>query len=114
MAYIASKFTKSIGIKESKINIYLVEAYNSILNGMDSYIINNTMKRLESLGVKVMLNSFIEEVEPHNIILKDTSQLPFNFMIFTGGIKAYELPFDIEISKNKMGQFLVNEYLQLD
>jgi NADH dehydrogenase len=114
MAYIASKFTKSIGIKESKIHIYLVEAYDSILNGMDSYIIDNTMKRLESLGVKVMLNSFIEEVEPHNIILKDKSHLPFDFMIFTGGIKAYELPFDIELSKNKMGQFLVNEYLQLD
>jgi NADH dehydrogenase len=114
MAYIASKFTKSIGIKESNINIYLVEAYDTILGGMDRYIIDNTMKRLESLGVRVMLNSFIQEVLPKKIILKDNSELEFDFMIFTGGITSYNLKFDIETKTNKISQYLVDDYLKIN
>jgi NADH:ubiquinone reductase (H+-translocating) len=114
MAYIASKFTRSIGIKKSNINIYLVEAYDSILNGMDEYIITHTMERLKELDVKVMTNSFIENVTPNNIILKEKGDLKFDFMIFTGGIVANNLNNKLDVQKNRLNQFEVNGFLNIE
>jgi len=114
MAYISKKFTKSTGITYSNITIHLVEAYDSILNGMDSYIIENTMKRLENLGVNVMTNSFIQKVESNYIQLKNGDIIDFDFMIFTGGIKAVGVNNILEVEKNRLNQFIVNEYLNIE
>lgn len=113
MAYISKKFTRSIGIKNSNINIYLIEAYDTILNGMDSYIIKNTVKRLESLGVNIKINSFINKVEQNSLTLKSGEKLDFDFMIFTGGIKAKGLNEKLDFEKNKLNQFVVDEYLNI-
>ncbi len=113
MAYIAKKFTKSIGIRNNKIHIYLVEAYDSILNGMDDFIVRNSVKRLENLGVKVMTNSFIQKVEKKHIELKNGDMIDFDFMIFTGGIKATGLNETLDVEKNRLNQFIVDEYLHL-
>lgn len=110
MAYIASKFTRSIGIKKSNINIYLVEAYDTILNGMDEYIVKHTMERLQELDVKVMINSFIENVTQNNIVLKDKGDLKFDFMIFTGGIIANNINNVLDVKKNRINQFEVDKF----
>lgn len=114
MAYISSKFTKNIGINQSNITIYLIEAYDSILSGMESYIVKHTMERLHSLGVKVMLNSFIDSVSQNTVHLKNGEIYPFNFMIFTGGIRALGLNETLLFPKNKLNQFIVNQYLQIN
>jgi NADH dehydrogenase len=114
MAYIASKFTRSIGIKKSNINIYLVEAYDTILNGMDKYIVKHTMQRLQELDVKVMINSFIENVTQNNIVLKDKGDLKFDFMIFTGGIIANNINNVLDVKKNRINQFEVDKFLNID
>ncbi len=114
MAYISQKFINSIGIKNGNIHIYLIEAYNSILNGMDSYIIKNTMERLENLGVKVMTNSFIDSVSQNRIHLKTGENLEFDFMIFTGGIRAVGVNDILDVPKNRLNQFIVDSYLRIE
>ncbi|MBT3280759.1 MAG: FAD-dependent oxidoreductase [Campylobacteraceae bacterium] len=114
MAYISKKFTKSSGIKYSNISIILIEAYDSILNGMDQYIINNTMKRLKSLGVDVMTKSFISSVQKDKVILQNNDEIEYDFMIFTGGIKADGLNDTFDVEKNKLNQFIVNKYLNIN
>ncbi len=113
MAYIAKKFTGSIGIRNNKIHIYLVEAYDTILKGLDPYIIKNSIKRLDDLGVKVMTDSFIQKVGKNHIELKSGEIIDFDFMIFTGGIRASGLNDVLEVEKNRMNQFVVDEYLHL-
>lgn len=114
MAYISQKFITSIGIKKGNIHIYLIEAYNSILNGMDSYIVQNTMERLENLGVKVMTNSFIDSVSKNAVHLKTGQNIPFDFMIFTGGIRAIGVNDILDVKKNRLNQFIVDEYLHIE
>jgi len=114
MAYISQKFINSIGIKKGNIHIYLIEAYDSILNGMDSYIVKNTLKRLEDLNVKVMTNSFIDSVSKNTVHLKTGENLEFDFMIFTGGIRAIGVNDIMDVKKNKLNQFIVDEYLQIE
>jgi NADH dehydrogenase len=114
MAYISQKFIKSIGIKKGNIHIYLIEAYDSILNGMDEYIIKNTLIRLDDLGVKVMTNSFIDSVSQNTIHLKTGENLEFDFMIFTGGIRAVGVNDILDVPKNRLNQFIVDSYLRVE
>jgi len=114
MAYISKKFTKSMGIEYSNITIHLIEAYDSILNGMDNYIIKNTLKRLEKLGINILTNSFIQTVQKDKIILKNETQMEYDFMIFTGGITANNIDKLNHFETNKINQFIVNEYLNIN
>jgi NADH dehydrogenase len=114
MAYISQKFINSIGIKKGNIHIYLIEAYDSILNGMDSYIVKNTLIRLDDLGVKVMTNSFIDSVSQNTVHLKTGENLEFDFMIFTGGIRAIGINDIFDVKKNRLNQFIVDSYLRVE
>ncbi len=114
MAYMSKKITKSSGKKYSDISITLIEAYDSILNGMDQYIIKHTVKRLNSLGIKVMTKSFISTVEKEKIILENGSEINYDFMIFTGGIKATGLNETLDVEKNNLNQFIVDKYLNIN
>lgn len=114
MAYISKKFTKSSGIKESNIKIHLVEAYDSILYGMDPYVISVSNKRLKKLGINIMTNSFIQKVHENSFELENGQSIAFDFMIFTGGIKATGINEVLDVPKNKINQFIVDSYLRVN
>ena len=113
MAYVIQKHTKSIGESASDISINLIDAAPTILPGMDTYIIKHTTKRLESLGVKIMTNTFIEKIDESNIYFKSGTQLSYHFMVFTGGITANIIDSDKETEHSRMGQYITDEYLQV-
>lgn len=106
MAYIAQKITSGSGLNQSDISITLIEAYDTILFGMDSYIIDKTTKRLESLGIDIRLNSFISSVNQSSVTLQNGDMLEHNFMIFTGGIKVSEFDTNLNVEKNKLNEYL--------
>ncbi|MDA3946465.1 MAG: NAD(P)/FAD-dependent oxidoreductase [Helicobacteraceae bacterium] len=113
MADVIKKHTKSIGESTQEIKIYLIDASSTILPGMSDYIIKNTHQRLEELGINIMTDSFIERVNSTNICFKDGRQLDFFFMIFTGGIKVPSFKLSREVERNRINQFIVNEYLRI-
>ena len=114
MAYVINNYAKTIGEHTKEIKIYLIDASETILPGTSTYIIKNTKKRLEKLGVKILTNAFITKVEKDKIIFKNGETLEFSFMIFTGGIKASLLNEAIECEKNKINQFIVNKTLNIN
>jgi len=113
MAYIIKSYSKTIGEGTKEVQIYLIGANESILPGTSSYIIKNTYKRLEKLGVNILTNFFITKVQKDKIIFKNGETLDFCFMIFTGGIKASLLNEAIECEKNRINQFIANETLNI-
>ena len=114
MAYVIKNYAKTIGEHTQEINIYLIDASETILPGTSTYIIKNTQKRLEKLGVKILTNAFITKVEKDKIIFKNGETLGFCFMIFTGGIKASSLNEAIECEKNSINQFIANDTLNIN
>jgi len=113
MAYVVKEYAKTIGERSKDINIYLIDASDTILPGSSSYIIKNTTKRLQKLGVKIKTNAFISKVEKSKISFKEGEDLEYCFMIFTGGIKAASLTQAIECEKNRLGQLLVDKHLNI-
>jgi len=57
--------------QESKIEVVLIEAQETILPGANNYMKENVCKRLKRLGVEVLTNSFIKDITKNSIILED-------------------------------------------
>lgn len=95
------------------VDVYLIDAYESILYGMDSFLIESAYERLTHLGVHVWHNNRISEVREHEILLDNGKILNFEFMIFTGGIAASTLTQFLGFETNPKGHLIVDENLNI-
>ena len=68
MAYTLRRYHKILSKESIQLKISLIDAAPTILPGMDAYIVNKTVKRLENLGVKIYTNAFIQKIESRKIL----------------------------------------------
>ncbi|MDM5264505.1 NAD(P)/FAD-dependent oxidoreductase [Sulfurovum sp. XTW-4] len=113
MAYVLDSYSKTIGDTAKEIHIYLIDASDTILPGMGQYSIDNTKKRLEALGVKILTSTFINTVDATYVHFRSGEKLPYSFMIFTGGIKASSLNDTIDNEKNSINQLITTPELNV-
>lgn len=113
MASVIQMYSKTIGDRAKSIKIYLIDASDTILPGMSEYLISNTKKRLEKLGVKILTSAFISSVESSEIHFKNGEKLNYHFMIFTGGIKAVSFGNDTPVEVNRINQYIANKELNI-
>ncbi len=113
MAHIIHTYSKTIGRRAKNIKIYLIDASKTILPGMSDFLVKNTQKRLESLGVNILTDTFIDKLDDSYIYFKNSQKLKYHFMIFTGGIKASDLNEQVNVQKNRISQFIPNRELNI-
>lgn len=113
MAAYANRFYQSGNFGCRGIDVYLIDAYESILFGMDPFLIESAYERLIKLGVHVWHNNRISEVRANEILLDSEKTLKFEFMIFTGGITASTLTQYLGFETNAKGHLIVDEYLNI-
>jgi NADH dehydrogenase len=70
------------------IDIYLIEAGPRILPMFSEKLSARAKKDLEKLGVKVLLNTAVQEVKPRQILIKDGSVIPSEVTIWAAGVKG--------------------------
>ena len=113
MAHVIKSYAKTLGERAKMIKIVLIDASETILPGMSPYIIKNTHKRLEKLGVQILTSAFISNVDKTTIYFKNGDELNYHFMIFTGGIKASNLNTKQEGTINRINQFIPDGQLNI-
>lgn len=113
MAYVISEYEKTLGHRVKNINVYLIDASETILPGNSEYVIKNTTARLKKLGVHILTNAFISKVDENKISFKEGDDLEYCFMVFTGGIKAAPINESIECEKNRINQLIVDKSLNI-
>ncbi len=70
------------------IDIYLIEAGPRILPMFSERLSARAKKDLEKLGVKVLLNTAVEEVRPRQILVKGQEAIPSEVTIWAAGVKG--------------------------
>jgi len=70
------------------IDIYLIEAGPRILPMFSEKLSARAKKDLEKLGVKVLVNTAVQEVKPRQILIKDGSVIPSEVTIWAAGVKG--------------------------
>jgi len=114
MGHYVRDFHRDNTLTCENIHIFLIIPHENVLEGMDPYLIHQSAKRLESLGVKIIRHSRITSVMEHALILNDSQELCFDFMIFTGGIVASTLTASMDVPKNKKNQLVVDPNLRVN
>jgi NADH dehydrogenase len=114
MAAYANHFYQNGNFGCRGVDVYLIDAYETILYGMDPFLIRSAHDRLVQLGVHVWHNNRISEVQEKKIILDNAKVLDFEFMIFTGGVCASTLTERLGFAINAKGHLVVNPDLSID
>ena len=70
------------------IDIYLIEAGPRILPMFSEKLSARAKKDLEKLGVKVLLNTAVQEVKPRQILVKGGGSIPSEVTIWAAGVKG--------------------------
>jgi NADH dehydrogenase len=70
------------------IDIYLIEAGPRILPMFSEKLSERAKKDLEKLGVKVLLNTAVQEVKPRQILIKGGEAIPSEVTIWAAGVKG--------------------------
>lgn len=113
MANYIRVFHKDNTLTCDNIHIFLIIPHETVLEGMEEYLIKHATKRLIQLGVNIINHSRITSVEEHALTLNGSEAICFDFMIFTGGIVASTLTGGMEVAKNKKSQLIVDEYMRV-
>ena len=70
------------------IDVYLLEAGPRILPMFTEKLSARAVKDLEDLGVKVLLNTVVQEVKPRQILIKGADPIPSEVTIWAAGVKG--------------------------
>jgi NADH dehydrogenase len=96
------------------LNVTIVEALSNILTGWNPELVSNARTILESKGVRILTNSEVSKIEHDNLILRDGSTITSSLIIWTAGVKGYEINMTPQIDKTKDGRIIVNGFCQID
>ncbi len=84
--------------------VTIVEAGPTLLPGFPSRIIEKVQRRLKGFGTEIFVNEAIDKVAPGKAALKSGRKLPFDLLIWTGGVKAASLMVAMPLKKEKRGR----------
>jgi NADH:quinone reductase (non-electrogenic) len=112
-------------INESKksdfVSVTIIEALPTILSGWDKRLVNKVEEVLHEKGIRIITNSPVSQVEnadcgSNDICLSDNakSKIRSSLIIWTAGIKGYNISINPEVEKTKDGRIILNEFCQID
>lgn len=99
-------------IKPEDARVYLIEAGPRVLGAFPESLSQNAKESLEKLGVKVLLNTPVTNIEKNLVHLKVGSIETPN-IIWAAGIKAASLLDTLEVEQDRSGRVMVEEDLSL-
>ena len=94
-----------------KTNVTLVNAGERMLPQFSDRIIDIAEKRCRKLGINPVIKERIEEVKKGKVMFKSGGSVPYDILIWTGGVKANALTNIFPFKTEKREQLTVNNRL---
>ncbi|WP_457749337.1 NAD(P)/FAD-dependent oxidoreductase [Sulfurimonas sp.] len=98
---------------ECSLHVTLVEGSNTILPGAPKQIQQHAMKRLQSLGVAIIYNTFITDANEKVLVLGDKKYV-YDIFVFAGGIVPTSFMEHVSLAKNSRGILMPDKMLKLE
>lgn len=100
-------------LKESNLNIYLIEGSNRVLNVFSEASSSNALEALQKMGVNVILNKLVTDYKDNEVVLNDGKTIPTQTLIWVSGVVSEHIDGLPDQVIGHAGRMLVNEYNQL-
>lgn len=110
---LAKKLMKQKQLDLSIISVEIIEAMSRVLPVIEEHASKKVHTRLESMGIKVHLNTAVASADATSITLKDGSKIDAGTIFWTAGVKPSPLIAAIDrLELDKRGRVLVDEQLR--
>lgn len=96
-----------------KLNISVIEAGDHLVKELGERVSSFTQRYLERQGIKIYLANPVVKADKNFIYLKNGSQIKYDVLIWTGGIKATTVLADSGLRANNKGCLAVTDTLRL-
>lgn len=93
-------------------SVTIVEGAPTILPDFNEGIIKLVHRRLKNIGVDIIVNEIIAEARADKIILKSGKELPYDLLIWTGGVRAPDFIAGLPLKIEKRGRMEVISKLE--
>lgn len=93
------------------VEITIIEAAETILSGFSPQLIQRAQIQLKKLNIVIQTNTKILSVR-EGALETSRGTIPYNILIWAGGIQGPRIYEIIDLPKNKKGQLIVNDYLE--
>ena len=97
------------GIDPADLRVRLVEGRREILFDLPEPQRAKAVRRLERMGVELVLGSMVEEVEPGVVRLADGREIDSNVLVFCGGAKADPDAIGWGLAADNAGRLVVDQ-----
>lgn len=102
------------GLKQTNIQVTIIEGMNSILPGMDSFLISKTEERCRELGINIITNYFASKIFEDRIVLSNEQEIPYDMLLFVIGASGnLILNTNTNIQKSPRDQLIVDEFYRV-
>jgi NADH:ubiquinone reductase (H+-translocating) len=100
-------------IDRHEVRVILAEAGPTLLNGMDQWLGETAVRRLQQKGVEVWLSNPATEVSEGGIAFKDGRFVPSRTVVWAAGVRPSPLTAALEVERGKDGRLVVDAHLRL-
>jgi NADH:ubiquinone reductase (H+-translocating) len=109
---LGSALAEMINLSKNKDNIKvnIIEATPTILYGWDLKVKNKVEDILKKKGIRIFHNSLVERVDENTLFLKDGLEIKSSLIIWTAGVKGFNIDIKPTIEKTNDGRIIVDEY----
>jgi NADH dehydrogenase len=91
----------------------IIEGCERVLATSDPYVSKMAQKRLTHLGVSLKLGSFIQDVQARELVISSGEKIPFDVLVWCGGVRACAIGGESLPACDKRGRFLVDGHLEI-
>lgn len=96
------------------IRITVIEAGPRILSGLPKAISIKTTALLNKLGIAVLTDAKVSEVQEKAVLLANGKSIPADLTVWAAGIRAPQILGELGLPVNRLGQIIVQQSLQTE
>ena len=100
-------------LKDKKVNIFLIEAADRVLNMMSQKSSEKAKRFLEKSKVQVLTNTMATGCDENGVLLSTGCKIPTNVIIWTAGIRGNRIEGLKQDIYGKSNRIIVNRYCQV-
>jgi NADH dehydrogenase len=109
--YVARYFR---GIQRTEIRLLLLEASQTILNGVHPSLRNHALKRLQGEGIEIRYGARVTRCFEGGLEINGSEQLHAGAVVWAAGVRAHALVEALPGPHDRIGRAMLNEHLQFE
>jgi len=106
------KLCKDFYIDPEDVTMYIMDMLPKVLPMLDDRLIDKTQKRLNKLGVEILLNSNITEVKEDGVLINGSTFIPSETIIWAAGVEGSDIASGLDIEVTNRGRVETDEFLR--